>query len=132
MEENNIPPKAMDDDWGVRIRVEEYDPSKHRLKVIRVGYTSGEGKDYLDKNRVMQMSDGTDKIIERWRRPDHPPEFFKTLIKNAIGMEGYITKVGTVRILGPIHEDPEISKYASSSKIKGPTSTLTAKGSLWG
>lgn len=44
------------------------------------------------------------------------------------GEIGYITEHGTVHLLGK--KNPELSKYASESKINGPTKSITANKTL--
>lgn len=43
---------------------------------------------------------------------------------------GYVTDVGTIELLGPLYEDPEISKYAVESAISGPVLSVNARGSI--
>jgi hypothetical protein len=64
-----------------------------------------------------------------YHRPDWHPSL-NELLGDFIGDAAYITDVGTVRLLGPIHEDPDFPKTKSSSNINGPTLLLTAQSSL--
>lgn len=70
----------------------------------------------------------TDKL-DFWHRPDWHPTLTE-LMGQIVGQQGYVTEHGTIRILGPIHEDPDFPKAKSSSKQSGPTVMLTAKSSL--
>ena len=64
-----------------------------------------------------------------YHRPDWHPSL-NELLGDFIGEAAYITEVGTVRLLGPIHEDPDFPKTKSSSNINGPTLLLSAQSSL--
>ena len=70
------------------------------------------------------MADEKDSKLEVWFRPDWHPNLNSILgqIKTSYG---YVTEQGTIRLLGPYHEDPNISKFASVSKIDGPTTSLS-------
>lgn len=70
-----------------------------------------------------------EKKLIPFHRPDWHPSLNEVL-GDFIGEAAYITDVGTVRLLGPVHEDPDFSKTKSSSGINGPTLMLTAKSSL--
>ena len=72
----------------------------------------------------------SDKKVAIYHRPDWHPELCQ-ILGDFIGQAGYITDVGTVRLLGPVYEDPDIPITKSSSEITGPTQILTAKSS-WG
>ena len=70
----------------------------------------------------------TEKAIP-YHRPDWPPAL-NNLLGDIMGLTAYVTEVGTIRLLGPLYEDPDIPKTASSSKINGPTLVLSAQSSL--
>jgi hypothetical protein len=62
-------------------------------------------------------------------RPDWHPEL-SPLLGEINGAYGYVTAAGTIRLLGPLYEDPEISKNKTSSEIIGPLLMLSANGLL--
>jgi len=64
-----------------------------------------------------------------YHRPDWHPSL-NEIMGDITGEAGYITEVGTVHLLGPIHENPDFPKTKGSSGINGPTLLLTAKSSL--
>ena len=64
-----------------------------------------------------------------YHRPDWHPSL-NEILGDFIGEAAYITEVGTVRLLGPVHENPDFPKTKSSSNINGPTLLLTAQSSL--
>lgn len=64
-----------------------------------------------------------------YHRPDWHPSL-NELMGDFIGEAAYVTEMGTIRLLGPIHEDPDFPKTKSSSNISGPTILLTAQSSL--
>ena len=64
-----------------------------------------------------------------YHRPDWHPSL-NEILGDFIGQVAYITEMGTVRLLGPLHENPDFPKTKSSSKINGPTLLLTAQSSL--
>ena len=62
-------------------------------------------------------------------RPDWHPSLTE-IYGDFIGESGYITEVGTVRLLGPVHENPDLPKSKGGSDINGVTLLLTAESSL--
>ena len=64
-----------------------------------------------------------------YHRPDWHPSL-NEVHGNIEGQIAYITEMGTVHLLGPVHENPDIPKTASSSSINGPTLLLSAKSAL--
>jgi len=70
-----------------------------------------------------------DKKVVIYHRPDWHPNLSQ-LMGDIVGESGYITEVGTVRVLGPIFENPAFDKSKSMSEINGATLMLTAKSSL--
>jgi len=72
----------------------------------------------------------SDKKVAVYHRPDWHPELCQ-ILGDIIGQAGYVTEVGTIKLLGPIHENPDIPETKTMSEINGPTSILTAKSS-WG
>jgi len=69
------------------------------------------------------------KKITPYHRPDWHPNLSQ-LLGDIIGEKAYVTEVGTIRLLGPVFEDPSLPKTKSSSNINGPTLVLSAKSSL--
>jgi hypothetical protein len=69
-----------------------------------------------------------EKVIV-YHRPDWHPSL-NEIIGDFVGEAAYVTEMGTIRLLGPIHEDPDFPKTKSSSRINGPTLLLTAQSSL--
>ena len=43
---------------------------------------------------------------------------------------GYVTDAGTIELLGPLYDDPELSKYSMESSISGPVMSVNARGSI--
>jgi len=64
-----------------------------------------------------------------YHRPDWHPNL-NEILGHIVGEKGYITEVGTVRLLGPLHENPDFDKSKKESTISGPTLLLTAESSL--
>jgi hypothetical protein len=75
------------------------------------------------------MSEKKDSKLEVWFRPDWHPAF-NNMLGQINGAYGYVTDVGTINLLGPFHEDPDISKWASESETRGPTVAVSAMASL--
>lgn len=75
------------------------------------------------------MADDKDSKLEVWFRPDWHPSL-NSLYGELKGAYGYVTEQGTIRLMGPLYEDPDISRFASESKTDGPTVSLSAKPSL--
>lgn len=59
--------------------------------------------------------------------PDWHPNL-SPLLGDLIGEYGYITEVGTVKVIGK--PKVEITKYQSETKINGPVKSITAEKSL--
>lgn len=70
-----------------------------------------------------------DSKIEVWFRPDWHPAL-NSLYGDLKGAYARVTEAGTISLLGPLYEDPDISRFASESNIDGPTTSLSAKPSL--
>jgi len=70
----------------------------------------------------------TDKV-EVYHRPDWHPEL-SSIYGDIIGAEGYVTEVGTIKILGKIFEHPDIPKSKTETEIRGATRVLTAESAL--
>lgn len=70
-----------------------------------------------------------EKKIAIFHRPNWHPNLSQ-LLGDFIGETGYVTEFGTIELLGPHNENPNIPEHKSSSKINGPTLILTAKSSL--
>jgi len=64
-----------------------------------------------------------------YHRPDWHPSL-NGIMGDIIGEAAYVTEVGTIRLIGPIHENPDFPKTKNSSSISGPTMILSAKSSL--
>ena len=62
-------------------------------------------------------------------RPDWHPSL-NEFLGQIVGQRGYVTEVGTIHLLGPIHENPDFDKSKTSSEIKGPTMLLSADSSM--
>lgn len=75
------------------------------------------------------MADDKDSKLEVWFRPDWHPAL-NPILGDVKGAYAYVTDAGTIRLLGPLYEDPDISKFASESNTDGPTVSLSAKPSL--
>ncbi|MDD3412427.1 MAG: hypothetical protein PHY47_00340 [Lachnospiraceae bacterium] len=67
--------------------------------------------------------------VEVWFRPNWHPAL-NNLLGKINGQYAYITSVGTIELLGPLHEDPDISKFANESETRGPTVSLSAIAGL--
>ena len=70
-----------------------------------------------------------EKKLIIYHRPNWHP-WQNEMMGDITGQMAYITDIGTVHLLGPIHEDPDFPKTKSSSSINGPTLLLTAQSSL--
>ena len=77
----------------------------------------------------MTDSSGKKSKVTVWHRPDWHPSL-STLLGNIEGTYGYVTEVGTIKLLGPYYDNPDVSKYSSESKTKGPITSVNAKGQL--
>jgi hypothetical protein len=77
----------------------------------------------VNNNKITEKE--TTREVEH--KPDWHPELSPMLgeIKDAYG---YVTEAGTIRLLGPLHEDPDISKFKVESEIIGPLIMLSANG----
>lgn len=62
-------------------------------------------------------------------RPNWHPSMSQVL-GDISGQYGYITEHGTVELLGPIHEDPEISEESLTTKNSSPTRLMSGSGAL--
>lgn len=71
----------------------------------------------------------SDNKVAIYHRPDWHPNLSQ-VIGDIIGEAGYVTEMGTIKVLGPIFNNPNFDKYKSKSEINGPTIVLTAKSSL--
>lgn len=76
------------------------------------------------------MPQGENKVQVR-HRPDWHPSI-STLIgrQNIEDSYGYVTEYGTIHLLGPLYQTPNIPKYAQGSKINSPTLILSAESAL--
>ena len=74
------------------------------------------------------MADENSKV-EVWFRPNWHPDL-NQLLGKINGSYAYVTDVGTINLIGPLHEDPDISKYASESENRGPTVSISAIAGL--
>lgn len=63
-----------------------------------------------------------------YHRPDWHPSL-NEILGDIIGQSAYVTEMGTIHLLGPVHENPDFSKTKGSSGINGPTLVLTAESS---
>ncbi len=72
-----------------------------------------------------------DKKVIPYHRPDWHPSL-NEILGSIIGQAGYVTTFGTIRLLGPVHEDPDFPKTKSSSTINGPTLLLSAESTIPG
>ena len=72
--------------------------------------------------------DTADKKLIVYHRPNWPPAL-NNIYGDIVGQVGYITDVGTVHLLGPGDENPDIPKTTASSNINGPTLLLSASSS---
>lgn len=75
------------------------------------------------------MTEKKETKIQIFHRPDWHPNL-SPFLGDLKGQHGYVTDVGTIHLLGPMHEDPEISKFETESEIAGPTIMLSAKKGL--
>ena len=73
--------------------------------------------------------DKVESKIQVFHRPDWHPRL-SPLLGNLKGQYAYVTDVGTINIIGPLYEDPDISKFQFESKIEGPVESLSAKKGL--
>lgn len=64
-----------------------------------------------------------------YHRPDWHPNL-NEILGDFVGEAAYITAVGTVKLLGPVHENPDYPKTKGSSEISGATTVLSAQSSL--
>jgi hypothetical protein len=63
----------------------------------------------------------------------HIPDWHKSLsplLGNIEGEEGYVTNVGTIRLIGQIDGAQDIPKSISSTQIEGPTIIFSALNGL--
>lgn len=70
-----------------------------------------------------------DAKLQIFHRPDWHPNL-STLLGDLKGQYAYVSEVGTIRLLGPLYEDPDISKFQNESEINGPVFALSAKKTL--
>jgi len=70
-----------------------------------------------------------EKKVAIYHRPDWHPNLSQ-ILGEIKGEKGYVTEMGTIRLLGPIHENPDLSEGRMQSEIVGPTQMLTAESSL--
>lgn len=75
------------------------------------------------------MTEKTESKLEVWFRPDWHPNL-NSILGEIKSEYGYVTDQGTIRLLGPYNQDPDISRFASESQIEGPTISLTANAGL--
>jgi len=64
-----------------------------------------------------------------YHRPDWHPAL-NEILGDITGQSAYVTDVGTIHLLGPVHENPDYPKTKGSSGINGVTMVLTAESSL--
>lgn len=67
------------------------------------------------------------------RQVFHKPNWHPALtplMGEIAGQEGYVTKYGTIELLGLTQSNPVVSKYQYESNVNGPTLILTAESSL--
>ena len=76
------------------------------------------------------MAEGENKA-QVMHRPDWHPAMSSTIGRqNIIDSYAYVTEYGTIHLLGPLYQSPNIPKYAQGSKINSPTLLLSAESAL--
>lgn len=68
--------------------------------------------------------------IEIFHKPDWPTSL-TPLLGNIVGLQGYVTEQGTIRLIGTDLKQPsQGSKYEFESDIDSPTAMLSAESSF--
>ena len=63
-------------------------------------------------------------------RPDWHPEI-SSVLGDIRGQFGVVTENGTIKLLGPIHENPDITEENLETKHSGPKILASAIGGLF-
>jgi hypothetical protein len=76
------------------------------------------------------MAKGENKAQVMHRPNWHPS--ISTLIgeQNIVDSYAYVTEYGTIHLLGPLYQSPNIPKLSQESNINGPTTILSAESAL--
>jgi hypothetical protein len=65
------------------------------------------------------------KEVKTLFRPNWHPRL-QQILGDIIGAYGYVTQFGTIELLGPIWDNPDISKNTLKPDISGPTLIFAA------
>ncbi len=60
-------------------------------------------------------------------RPNWHPKL-QAILGDIRGQVGYITRFNTVELIGPLHENPQISSTTYETEDRGPTLLFSAEG----
>lgn len=67
--------------------------------------------------------------LDVWYRPDWHPSL-NGIFGDLKNQYGYVSEVGTIRLLGPIAKEISFSRFKENSEIEGPVTSISAVPSL--